>query len=56
MDVWFRAEERFEKVETDRISVEWIKQKMNELGLRKARVVSWHPQLVEPNEWGVVEI
>jgi len=56
MEVWFISAEKFEKVQTDHISTEWIRRTMRKLGLKKARVVAWHPGRADPDDWGVFEL
>ena len=46
----------FEKFETDTVSNGIIKQKMRQLGIRKAKVVVWYDRDPSPDEWGIVSI
>jgi len=46
----------FEAFKTDKVSVEVIKQKMKEFGMKKARVIVWHERDPSPDEWGIISI
>ena len=58
MEVWFigrgNDKGKFESIEMNTISIEEIKKKMKEIGLREAKVISWHG--IQKNEWGVIKL
>ena len=58
MEVWFigmgKDKGKFENVKMNAISIEEIKKKMVELGIKEAKVISWHG--IQKNEWGIIKL